>query len=61
MTLSPKTGIIVRSIFSRKKGESHVPAIPGLWDMPLFSLIGFGFAALLGLWLTFLILRSGKY
>jgi ubiquinone biosynthesis protein len=32
---------------------------PRLWDLPLFGLVGFMLAGLLGLWLVFNILRSG--
>jgi ubiquinone biosynthesis protein len=32
---------------------------PRLWDLPLFGLVGFTLAGLLGLWLIFNILRSG--
>ncbi len=33
---------------------------PRLWDLPVFGVIGFTMAGLLGLWLVFSILRSGK-
>jgi len=33
---------------------------PKLWGLPLFGLLGFGFAAVLGLWLGIAILRSGR-
>jgi ubiquinone biosynthesis protein len=32
---------------------------PRLWGLPLFGLIGFSLAGLLGLWLVFSIIRSG--
>ncbi len=33
---------------------------PRLWELPLFGLIGFSLAGVLGLWLVFSIIRSGK-
>ena len=33
---------------------------PKLWGLPLFGFLGFGFAAVLGLWLAIAILRSGR-
>lgn len=33
---------------------------PRLWGLPLFGFLGYGFAAILGLWLVIAILRSGR-
>jgi len=52
--------LIIAALIVGSSLVMQLEAGPRLWELPLFGLLGYGLAALLGLWLILAILRSGR-
>lgn len=52
--------LIIAALIVGSSLVMQLEAGPQLWGLPLFGLLGFGLAAILGLWLAVAILRSGR-